>query len=225
MEEENKKIETEENQEEKVEESKSEKKEEKKKESKPAVAKEKKKEKVETIELEREYVIPLRKGFLKVPKYKRAKKAIRLIREFLAKHMKVADRDLKLIKIDHYLNNEIWFRGIKKPANKIKVKAIKKGGVVYAELAEVPEVVKFRMDKDKKRKEISKNLKVKMPKHKEEEKEETAEEKTDEIEKEKATVEAGLELQKETAKEMKHTAKAETVAKEQQAIHKKATKK
>lgn len=217
-EEENQKVETE-----KVEEKKIEKK-EKAKESKPAVAKESKKEKVETVELEREYVIPLRKGLLKVPRYKRAKKAIRLIREFLAKHMKVEDRDMKKVKIDLYLNNEMWFRGIKNPWTKIKVKAVKKGGIVYAELAEIPEAVKFKMEKDKKRKDMSKKLDVKMPKH-EEEKEQTAEEKTDTKEKEVATVEEGQKLEKEEAKELKHTAKPETVSKEQQAIHKKATKK
>jgi large subunit ribosomal protein L31e len=196
-----------------------------KKESKPAIKKEKKKEKEEKIELEREYTIPLKKQVLKVPRYRRAKKAVKTIKEFLAKHMKVEDRDIKKVKLDIYLNNEVWFRGIKKPANKIKVKAVKKGGIVYAELAEVPEVVKFKMQKEKRRKEQSEKQKVKMPVHEEKQQEEkTEEQKVDEKEKEKASVEAGLEMQKEAAKEMKHTAKAITAKQEKQTIRRKAMK-
>ncbi|MFA5061116.1 MAG: 50S ribosomal protein L31e [Candidatus Pacearchaeota archaeon] len=177
-----------------------------KKESKPAVKKDTKKVKEEKIELEREYVIPLRKSVLKAQRYRRAKKAIKVIKEFLAKHMKVENRDLKKVKIDLYLNNEVWFRGIKKPANKIKVKAVKKGGIVYAELAEIPKAVKFVIEKDKRKSEKAQKAKVKMPKHpeKEKEKEEGEEDKT---EKEKATVEAGLEMQKQEAKALKHTSK------------------
>jgi len=39
--------------------------------------------------------------------------------------MKIKNRDLKKIKIDKYLNEQMWFRGIKKPPVKIKVKAVK----------------------------------------------------------------------------------------------------
>lgn len=203
---------------------------EKKKESKPAVKKENVKKIEEKIELEREYVIPLKKQVSKVPRYRRAKKAIRTLKEFLAKHMKVEDRDVKKVKVDIYLNNEVWFRGIKHPANKIKVKAIKKGGIVYAELADPTEYVKFVIAKDKRKKERTK-AEPKAPETKEEVpvekevKEEITEHKIDEKEKEKASVEAGLAMNKELAKEMKHTTKPETPRKEQQAIHKKATKK
>ncbi|MFA5485412.1 MAG: 50S ribosomal protein L31e [Candidatus Pacearchaeota archaeon] len=114
--------------------------------------KSKKDVKEEKIELERVYVVPLRKGFLKVPQYKRAKKAVKTLKEFLAKHMKVEDRDLNKVKIDIYLNNEIWFRGIKKPLSKIKVKAKKINGIVYAELEDVPDYVKWIKQKDDKKK-------------------------------------------------------------------------
>jgi large subunit ribosomal protein L31e len=196
-----------------------------KKESKPAVQKETRKNKSEEkIELEREYIIPLRREVQKVPRYKKAKKAVKFIKQFLAKHMKVEERDTKKVKVDIFLNNEVWFRGIRKPANKIKVRAIKKGGIVYAELADVPEIVKFKMAREKKKKEQAEKIKV--PAKKEEKpKEEPAEKKLDEIEKEKASVEEGLKLQKETAKELKHTSKPETPRQEQQSIHKKATKK
>lgn len=193
----------------KVEEQKA--KEEPKKESVPAVEKAAKKEtpKEEKIELEREYIIPLRKGVLKAPRYRRAKKAIRVIREFLAKHMRVEDRDLKKVMINIHLNNEIWFRGIRKPANKIKVKAIKKGGIVYAELAEIPEVVQYKISREIKRAAMVK--KVKTPKHEEKKEEEDknkdgVQDKVAEKEDKKATVESGHAIQKSEAKSQKHNA-------------------
>ena len=59
------------------------------------------------IILEREYTIPLRKEWRKVPEYKRANKAAKAIKEFMVRHMKNYDRDLKKIKIDILLNNEL----------------------------------------------------------------------------------------------------------------------
>ena len=129
------------------------------------------------------------------------------------------------------MNNEVWFRGIRHPANKIKVKAIKKGGIVYAELAEIPEVVKFVMERDRRKKENSAKVEPKKVEPKEEfpvdkeVKEDIKNDKIEEQEKEKSSVESGLAMQKEFAKEMKHTSKPETPRKEQQAIHKKSTKK
>ncbi len=124
-----------------------------KKESKPAVAKVKKGEKKEVkAELEREYVVPMRKGFMNVPHYRRAKKAVKTLKEFMVRHMNVRDGDTRKIKVDINLNNEIWFRGIKKPLHKIKVKAVKKDGLVYVTLADPAEYVKFNMARQEKRK-------------------------------------------------------------------------
>ncbi len=137
----------------------------KKEDSKPAISKKSSKKKKEPeIELEREYIVPLKRGVLNVPRYRRAKKAIRVLKEFMVKHMKVRDRDLRKVKIDTYLNNELWFRGIKKPANKIKVKAKKIDGIVYVELADVPEIVKFIMARDERKKSESKSVKIKKSK-------------------------------------------------------------
>jgi large subunit ribosomal protein L31e len=169
--------------------------------SKPAVAQEVKPKEAK-VELEREYVIPLRRAVIKSPRFGRAKKAIKTMQIFLAKHMKVENRDTRLVKIDRYLNNEIWFRGIKQPPKSIKVKAVKRDGIVYAELAEVPEHVKFLMAKDKKRHTAA----VEMPEH--EHKHETAEEKKEESEKDKATQEAGLKANKQAHKAEKHTSDA-----------------
>lgn len=212
-------------------ESKKDEKAEEKKETKSAI--EKAKEKLEEVKnikkdskkteasvvLEREYIIPLRKKVLKAQRYRRAKKAIAVIREFLVRHMKVEDRDIRKIKIDKYLNEEVWFRGIKKPMNKIKVKAIKMSdGIVKVELADVPDFVKFKKQKDEKRKSKVDEKKMKKIVKQEnaekdlkeersgENKTETKEEIKDEVEKEKAVVDAGLKSQKTEAKTQKHTA-------------------
>jgi large subunit ribosomal protein L31e len=70
--------------------------------------------------LEREYIIPLRRGFLKVPRYKRSKKTISVIEEFLKKHMK-AD----VVKIGKYLNEYVWQDGIKNPPSRVEVRAVR----------------------------------------------------------------------------------------------------
>jgi len=44
--------------------------------------------------------------------------------------MRVPDRDVSKVKLDIYLNQEIWFRGKKKPPAKIKVR-VKKEGELY----------------------------------------------------------------------------------------------
>lgn len=180
------------------------------------------------IELEREYVVPLRKGFLKVPRYKRAKKAVRVLKEFLAKHMKVEDRDLKKVKVDRYLNEEIWFRGIKKPLNKVKVKATKKDGVVYVELAEMPEYVKFKKSKDEKKfKKVDEKAMKKVEKNEEAESEVKAgrEQKEDEESKERkaAAAEAGEKAQEVAAKAKEHTTKGKPKTNVKQSQMKKGT--
>jgi large subunit ribosomal protein L31e len=185
----------------------------------------------EKEKLEREYVIPLRNKWKRVPRYKRANKAVKAIKEFLAKHMKIRDRDLKKIKIDRYLNEEIWFRGIRKPPSRIKVKAVKENDVVKAELYELPEKLKFKKAREDKReakaiekikpkevppvpgekKEESKEEGVKKEDSKKEEDKKTEEKKgAEEKEKKAAVVEAGQKMEKELAKKMKHEAKSKT---------------
>jgi len=140
---------------------------------------------------EREYVIPLRKAFLKVPGYRRAGKAARAIKIFIAKHMKVPERDIGKVKVDMYLNNEVWYRGKTNPPSKIKVKAIREGDIVKVEFVESPEHVKFLKAKHAKlHKEVEKEEKKEEVKPEQkptaEEKKEEAETKIDEKEKEKA---------------------------------------
>ncbi len=72
-------------------------------------------------ENERIYTIPLRK-VLNVPRSVRAPYAIRLIRKFVARHMKVPEEN---VWIDNRVNEKIWERGIEKVPNKITVRVIK----------------------------------------------------------------------------------------------------
>ena len=93
--------------------------------------------------VERTYTIPLRKGWLKAPRYKRAKKAITTVKEFLVKHMKSEE-----VKLGTHLNLEIWKHGIKNPPSRVKVNVSKDDkGVVKAELFGVPIVVEKKEEK------------------------------------------------------------------------------
>jgi len=80
--------------------------------------------------VERTYIIPLRKEWLKSPRYRRAKKAVTAVKDFLIKHMKSDD-----IRLGKHLNEELWKHGIKNPPCKIKVNVLKDDkNVVRAEL-------------------------------------------------------------------------------------------
>ena len=80
--------------------------------------------------LERTYNVPLRREFIKVPRYKRSKKAVTALRQFIMKHMK-SDQVL----IGKQANLYIWKDGIKNPPHHIKVSAVKDDeGVVKVEL-------------------------------------------------------------------------------------------
>ena len=186
-----------------------------------------KKQEEPKIVLEREYIVPLRKGWLKVPKYKRAKKAVKTLKEFLAQHMKIYDRDLRKIKIDVILNNELRFRGMKKPPARIKIKAKKfDNDIVRVELVDVPAHVKFtRLRKEKKKAEIDKKVKIKEGDVKVEEKkveDEVKESKETEETKEKkaASKEESLVRAKMQAKEIKHTAQDKGVKIQRKALAK-----
>jgi len=92
-------------------------------------------QKIEKIE--REYTIPLREKCRPVPIYRKTPKAVKTVKEFLVKHMKIRDRDLKKIKLDALVNEALWQRGIRNPIHKIKVKATKEGDIVHVTLADM----------------------------------------------------------------------------------------
>jgi large subunit ribosomal protein L31e len=84
--------------------------------------------------MERTYIIPLRKEWLKVPKHRRAKKAINAARQFLQKHMSTEN-----VKLGRHLNMAMWQNGMRNPPHKIEVhvEMVKdsEGDYAYAELA------------------------------------------------------------------------------------------
>lgn len=84
-------------------------------------------------ETERIYVIPLKnKGYISS---KAAPTAMKRVKQYLTKHMKVAESD---IWIDESLNKAIWSRGKYKMPGKIRVKAVRfEDGVVEAYLPEL----------------------------------------------------------------------------------------
>ena len=91
-------------------------------------------EKKPKIVLERVYTIPLRKEFLKSPKYKRSKKAVSALRSYLQRHMKSDS-----IKIGKSLNEKIWARGIRNPPHHVQVSAAKEDkGTVGLEIIGKP---------------------------------------------------------------------------------------
>jgi len=101
----------------------------------------KKKDKEEDIVEEKTYTIPLAKALIMPPR-KRVPRAIRMIKAYIRKHMKVPlraedDEEAPKITLTNQLNERIWGRGIEKPPRKIRVRATKdKDGNVTVHLAE-----------------------------------------------------------------------------------------
>jgi len=85
---------------------------------------------------EKTFIINLRREFSKKPIYRRAKKAVTAVKEYISKHLKV-----KEVKIANDLNMKIWERGRRHPPPKIKVKAIVKEGIAYVQLPDHSNIV------------------------------------------------------------------------------------
>ncbi len=66
--------------------------------------------------IKREYVIPFYRVYWGRRK-NRAKRAIKLIRKFVARHFKKAER----IYIDNAVNEYVWSRSIEKPPRRVRV--------------------------------------------------------------------------------------------------------
>jgi large subunit ribosomal protein L31e len=174
----------------------------------------KKTEKTSEVKIEREYTIPLRHRWNIVPTYKRANKAVKTIKEFLVRHMKIRDRDLDKIKLDKYLNETIWSRGIKHPPARIKVRAVKEGDIVRVEAVDMPQNIKFKKLRQEKllneSKETAKKKKTEKVEEAPDKDKDGVEDKKEEKEDKTSTVEAGQELAKEEAKKAKHETKAQS---------------
>jgi len=184
-----------------------------------------KKETAKTEIFEREYVIPLREKCRPSPRYKKTPKAVKTIKEFLVRHMKIRDRDLNKIKIDIYLNEQLWMRGIKKPLHKVKVKAVKEGDLVRVYSVDLPAKINFKKIRGEKmeiqakaeaekQKTIMEKAKEGLKSKKGTEEPNTGEENLEEKnveEKEETSKLAQEQFDKEKAKEMKYVSKAKNV--------------
>ena len=105
----------------------------------------KEKEEEEEIVEERIYTVPLGKAWI-MPANKRAPRAMRMLRAFITKHMKLEARketeaeeeeEPSRLIISNAVNIRVWSRGIEKPPRKIRVRAAKdKEGNVTVYLAE-----------------------------------------------------------------------------------------
>lgn len=175
--------------------------------------------KSKTEKMEKEYVIPLRERCRPVPRYKKTPKAIKTVKEFLARHMKVYDRDLNKIKLDKYTNEFLWARGIKNPPHKVKVKAVKEGDIVRVSLVDLPNKLKFKKIREEKASAKASEAAAKkktlaekaqdIASGKDVPKKQTAEDKVEESEKQESVKEEGEKIQEEKAKAEKQTTKPE----------------
>lgn len=108
--------------------------------------KEKKREEIpeEEIVEERIYTIPLSRAWI-APRKKRAPRAMRMVKAFIEKHMKIEtgtkteeeeEEEGRLV-VSEEVNRKLWSRGIEKPPRNIRVRAVKDTeGTVTLYLAE-----------------------------------------------------------------------------------------
>ena len=162
-----------------------------------------KKEETAKAVLERVYNVPLRREYMKVPKWRRTEKAVKALRQFVAKHMKSDN-----VILSKYVNKELWKNGIKNPPHHVKISAKKDDvGKVMVELAELPAKAKRELEKQEKSKKEKEKTKKEEAKAKEAEpKKEEAGKKVVEAEFEEAKKEKeekAKEIEKEEIKELK----------------------
>ncbi|MBD3262773.1 hypothetical protein GF374_00135 [Candidatus Woesearchaeota archaeon] len=131
----------------------------------------------------RTYTIPLRKEWLKVPKWRRSKRAATTLRNFLAKHTKA-----KEIRLGKWANELLWEKGSKNPPAKITITVKKEKDIATAELAVLPAKAKRLAKEEKKRAEERKKKEAEKKKKEEEKKKEEKEHK-DKKAKEKEDIE------------------------------------
>jgi large subunit ribosomal protein L31e len=80
---------------------------------------------------ERIYTVPLGRAWV-APRYRRAEKAVTVLRKFVQRHMKPEE-----VVIEPAVNEAIWARGIANPPRKIRVRLSKDDeGLVTVSLAE-----------------------------------------------------------------------------------------
>lgn len=69
---------------------------------------------------ERIYTVPLRKAYWTGSRLRRANRAVRILQEFVERHMKPEE-----LVIQPEVNEKIWDRGIQKPPRRVRIRATK----------------------------------------------------------------------------------------------------
>jgi large subunit ribosomal protein L31e len=82
--------------------------------------------------LERIYTVPLGDAYGAV-RNKRVPRAVKMVRAFVARHMKAEDERILL---STALNAHLWERSIQKPPRRVKVRLVKEEGTITAYLAD-----------------------------------------------------------------------------------------
>ena len=85
-----------------------------------AVPEEVEPEEEEEIIDERIYTVPLRKAYWTGSRLRRSNKAVRVLRQFVERHMKPEE-----LLIQPEVNERIWARGIEKPPRRVRIRATK----------------------------------------------------------------------------------------------------
>jgi len=77
-------------------------------------------EEEEEIIDQRIYTVPLRKAYWTGSRLRRSNRAVRVLREFVERHMKPEE-----LLIQPEVNDRIWARGIQKPPRRVRIRATK----------------------------------------------------------------------------------------------------
>lgn len=89
-------------------------------EEKPKKPKKEAKEDKVDIVSENIYTVPFGKIYTTKPHYRRARKAVKFLHDYLVRHTKTEN-----VSIDNGLNQHIWSRGSSKPPRRVQIKAVK----------------------------------------------------------------------------------------------------
>ena len=87
----------------------------------------------------RTYTVPLRKEYLKTPKWRRAEKAVSTLRSFVGRHSKIEEN-----KMGRWINESIWKRSAKNPPSRVRVDVKRVADSVTVELSELPKKAKTK---------------------------------------------------------------------------------
>lgn len=81
--------------------------------------------------IKKDYVIPLRKGFVQCAPHNKTPKAMRVLKAYVVRHCKV---DVKDVKIGAALNALMWENGIRNPPPRVAVTIVTGDGLAKVEL-------------------------------------------------------------------------------------------